>query len=91
MEIYCYWGDFGYGGWICVVVFIDVGINIMVGKIVKWVLVIVFVLFNEYGENSVMFVDIVMEMDISLGNLYYYFKGKEFIVDVFIEWYNIEM
>ncbi len=41
-------------------------------------------LFNERGENSVTSVDIAMELDISPGNLYYHYKGKEVMVDKLI-------
>lgn len=42
-------------------------------------------LFNQHGESSVTSVDIANELDISPGNLYYHFKGKEIIVDALFQ------
>ena len=49
------------------------------------VLITALELFNLQGENNVSSVDIAMEMDISPGNLYYHFKGKEVIVAALFE------
>lgn len=42
-------------------------------------------LFNEMGEPNISSVDIANEMEISPGNLYYHFKGKEEIVERLIQ------
>ncbi|MEH6529210.1 MAG: TetR/AcrR family transcriptional regulator [Porticoccus sp.] len=42
-------------------------------------------LFNEEGEANLSAVDISNELDISPGNLYYHFKGKEEIVAALYE------
>lgn len=60
-------------------------------KIVQKILFIVLILFNEYGENIVISVDIVIELDISLGNFYYYFKGKDSLVNVLMKMYEQQM
>jgi Transcriptional regulator len=41
-------------------------------------------LFNQLGESNVSSVDIANEMEISPGNLYYHFKGKEEIIAALI-------
>lgn len=48
-------------------------------------------LFNEQGENNVSCVEIAMELDISPGNLYYHYKGKEVMVVALFEMYKERM
>ncbi|RDV24630.1 TetR/AcrR family transcriptional regulator [Alteromonas aestuariivivens] len=54
-------------------------------KTAERILLTALTLFNDHGENNVTSVDIAMELDISPGNLYYHFKGKEVIVDALVE------
>jgi len=45
------------------------------------ILEVALVLLNERGESNVTSVDLANEMNISPGNLYYHFKGKEQVVE----------
>ncbi len=45
------------------------------------ILEVALLLFNERGERLVNSVDLANEMNISPGNLYYHFKGKEEVVE----------
>jgi AcrR family transcriptional regulator len=48
-------------------------------------------LFNSQGERNITSVDIANELDISPGNLYYHFKGKDDIVNALVDSYVIKM
>lgn len=63
----------------------------MAGKTAQRILVTALTLFNERGESGVTSVDIAMELDISPGNLYYHFKGKEVIVEALLDWHKKQM
>ena len=63
----------------------------MASKTAERILAAALTLFNEQGENAVTSVDIAMELDISPGNLYYHFKGKEQIIDGLVHWYSEAM
>ncbi|WP_084407272.1 TetR/AcrR family transcriptional regulator [Aestuariibacter salexigens] len=60
-------------------------------KTAERILVTSLALFNQHGEPNVTSVDIAMELDISPGNLYYHFKGKEIIVSALFELYQKQM
>ncbi|NRA41799.1 MAG: TetR/AcrR family transcriptional regulator [Pseudomonadales bacterium] len=48
-------------------------------------------LFNHEGEQNITTVDIANEMDISPGNLYYHFKGKESIIMALYQRFDNEL
>ena len=52
------------------------------------ILQVALILFNEKGERAVTGVEIAHEMNISPGNLYYHFKGKEEIVEALYSYYH---
>lgn len=60
-------------------------------KTAERVLITALELFNQQGENNISSVDIAIEMDISPGNLYYHFKGKEVIVGALFELHQEQM
>jgi len=55
------------------------------------ILMVSLTLFNTHGEPNVSSVDIANEMDISPGNLYYHFKGKDTIISSLFEMYRQRM
>ncbi|WP_343860762.1 TetR/AcrR family transcriptional regulator [Aliiglaciecola litoralis] len=60
-------------------------------KTAEKILVVSLDLFNQRGESNVSSVDIALELDISPGNLYYHFKGKEIIVAALFDLYKEQM
>lgn len=60
-------------------------------KTAERILLISLELFNHHGEPNVSSVDIANELDISPGNLYYHFKGKELIIAALFDLYDKQM
>lgn len=60
-------------------------------KTAERILVTALDIFNQQGENNVSSVEIAMELDISPGNLYYHFKGKEVIVGALFDLYQEQL
>ena len=60
-------------------------------KTAERILVTSLEMFNQQGEGNVTCVDIAMELDISPGNLYYHYKGKEVIVLALFDMYKQSM
>jgi AcrR family transcriptional regulator len=48
-------------------------------------------LFNDEGESNTTTIDIANEMDISPGNLYYHFKGKDQIIAELFQQYELAL
>jgi AcrR family transcriptional regulator len=63
----------------------------MASKTAERILLVSLELFNEQGEANVTSVDIANELDMSPGNLYYHFKGKEEIAAALFGMYQDRM
>lgn len=60
-------------------------------KTAEKILLISLDLFNSQGERNITSVDIANELDISPGNLYYHYKGKDDIINALVDSYIIKM
>ncbi len=56
-------------------------------KTAQRILLVSLELFNTHGERNITSVDIANELDISPGNLYYHYKGKDEIVIALVDNY----
>jgi AcrR family transcriptional regulator len=63
----------------------------MASKTAERILLVSLELFNNHGEANITSVDIANELDMSPGNLYYHFKGKEEIASALFAMYNDRM
>lgn len=55
------------------------------------ILVTTLALFNEEGEADTTTIDIANELNISPGNLYYHFKGKDQIIEELFQQYELAL
>lgn len=55
------------------------------------ILVTTLALFNEEGEADTTTIDIANELNISPGNLYYHFKGKDQIIEELFQQYELSL
>ena len=60
-------------------------------KTAERILMVSLDLLNQHGEPNVSSIDIANELDISPGNLYYHFKGKEIIITALFDMYKKRM
>jgi len=60
-------------------------------KTAERILLVSLELFNQQGETNVSSVEIALELDISPGNLYYHFKGKDSIITSLFAQYKSKM
>lgn len=63
----------------------------MASKTAQRILLVSLELFNNHGEANITSVDIANELDMSPGNLYYHFKGKEEITAALFAMYQDRM
>ncbi len=63
----------------------------MASKTAQRILLVSLELFNNHGEANITSVDIANELDMSPGNLYYHFKGKEEITAALFAMYHDRM
>ena len=63
----------------------------MASKTAERILLVSLELFNNHGEANITSVDIANELDMSPGNLYYHFKGKEEITTALFAMYQDRM